>query len=276
MVCTLPMPVLGLRRFEDVPAWTDEGLFEACGVRIAFTGRDGGTSAPPYDSLNLGRYVDDDLSVVEANLAHALSALGAGDAPCIVPKQVHGVHVETVAAKGDVEAVQARAEQGADAVVVATEGVAAQLSFADCLPLVVVSPSGHFAVVHAGWRGALAGVAGEAVRALAAQDCATGLAPSGFNVYIGPYIHEECFETGQDVVEQFIERYGSCVLGPSGHVSLAQAVGVDLERAGVDKKRIADIGVCTVCQADAYYSYRATGGVCGRQGALAFAQEKEA
>lgn len=50
----LPLPRLVEGRFSNLTAFTDEALFEACGVRIAFTERSGGVSVPPYDSLNLG------------------------------------------------------------------------------------------------------------------------------------------------------------------------------------------------------------------------------
>ena len=43
-----------------------------------------------------------------------------------------------------------------------------------------------------------------------------------------------------------------------------------LARAGVAPERVVDAGVCTVCSNEAYFSYRAQGGVCGRHGAFAF------
>ena len=250
---------------------TDDQLFEQTGVRIAFTARAGGKSAPPFDELNLGNHVGDDLAIVAQNRALVLEALGGAGFASIVPKQVHETRVLTVLSADEVPAVRAEAEEGADGLVVATTGVAAQLSFADCLPLILVSPSGNFAVAHAGWRGALAGVAGEAARALAAADrnCGQPGDPLGFNAYIGPYIHHECFETGQEVVDAFVEKYGEGVRAQSGNVSIAQAVTIDLQRAGLDASRVADCDICTVCNADRYYSYRATDGLCGRHGAIA-------
>lgn len=250
---------------------TDQQLFEQTGVRIAFTSRSGGESASPYDELNLGNHVGDDLTVVAANRATVLEALDGASCECIVPKQVHGTNVLTVASVDDVPAVRFEAEQGADGLVVSTSKVAAQLSFADCLPLILVSPSGNFAVAHAGWRGALAGIAGIAARTLAEADRKDGLLgdPRTFNAYIGPYIHHECFETGQEVVDSFVETYGTAVLASSGNVSLAQAVTIDMQQAGMDASRIADCDICTVCNAEQYYSYRASDGLCGRHGALA-------
>ena len=150
---SLPLPVLTKGRFASLDAYTDESLFEACGVRIAFTTRQGGVSAGPYASLNLGSHVDDDLSLVEKNRKIVLSSLSCGDAPLIVPKQVHGDRVLSVSDAKDVRAVADDAAQGADGIVVGASRVAALLCFADCVPVIIVSPTGRFAVVHAGWRG---------------------------------------------------------------------------------------------------------------------------
>lgn len=89
---SLPAPHLTARRFgaRRLLLLTDEALFECAGVRIAFTGREGGKSSGPYSSLNLGSHVDDDPAAVEANRAILLDALGAGDTRLIVPNQVHG------------------------------------------------------------------------------------------------------------------------------------------------------------------------------------------
>lgn len=263
----LPKPSLNALPMgaHSVVALTDEALFAACGVRIAFTGREGGTSTGPYASLNTGDHVQDDLQCVLKNRAIVLQALGFPQAKLVVPNQVHGTDIVRVNDVCDAVDAAERAKQGTDAVVVDVPGVAALLNFADCLPLIIVAPDGHFAVVHAGWRGALAGIAGKAVRALAGE----GQSALGFNAYIGPHIRSECFETSEDIARRFAEAYGSDVLADNRHISLARAVTTDLVRAGISEDRIADAGICTVCNCDRYFSYRAAGGVCGRHAAVA-------
>ena len=267
MTKPLPLPSLSECRIgpRSVPAFTDDALFDACGVRIAFMMREGGTSVGPYASLNTGDHVEDDMAHVLRNRAIALEALGAPNAPVIVPNQVHGTNIVRATTQADVPFAIEQAQTGVDAVVVDAPGVVALLNFADCLPLIIVAPSGRFAVVHAGWRGALAGIAGKAVRALAdgAGDA------SALNAYIGPHIRSECFETGAEIAGQFADRYGSDVLEGKRHVSLARVVANDLMGAGLAGERIADAGVCTVCNAERFFSYRASGGVCGRQAAAA-------
>ncbi|WP_428421926.1 polyphenol oxidase family protein [Paraeggerthella hominis] len=278
MVATeqLPSPLLNARRFgaRCLPALTDDRLYENIGVRVAFTGREGGVSKGPYASLNLGSHVEDDLSSVQENRSILLEALGASDARLVMANQVHGdtlVCIEDASAPLVDEACT-QAQKGADALVVGARGVAALLCFADCVPVVIVSPTGRFAVVHAGWRGVMNGVAAKAAGTLAQLDrprLGAG-ASSEYNVYVGPHIRTCCFETGTDVRDRFAARFGSGCIADNGHVSLVKALSVGLEEVGVSPHRIVDAGVCTQCSHEEYFSYRASGGVCGRHGAIAY------
>ena len=81
----------------------------------------------------------------------------------IQPNQVHGDRVVGVRAQARCRTCSARAREGADGVVVRASDVAAILCFADCVPIIAVSPAGSFAVVHAGWRGVVAHIAEKAV-----------------------------------------------------------------------------------------------------------------
>ena len=268
----LPLPELTKGRFASLDAYTDEGLFRATGVRIAFTTRQGGVSVGCYDSLNLGHHVNDGLDSVLRNRRIVQESFGCADAPLIVPNQVHGSDLVFARTAGDSEMVQQRASQGADGVLVEVPGVAALLCFADCVPVIVVSPTGRFAVVHAGWRGVDNLISVKAVEALAQADAGeVGQgSTSHLNVYIGPHIGPECFETGEDVHSRFRKKFGEACVFDSTHIDLAAALRIQLEGAGVSPDRICDIGKCTVCCNDEFFSYRAQGGVCGRHAAFAY------
>lgn len=182
MVATvqLPIPHVTARRFgaRCLPALTDDALFAATGVRMAFTGREGGVSEGAYATLNLGDHVQDDLGAVMRNRELVLEALGGVDVELVVPKQVHGNEVVELACKDShaVEVARERARAGADALVVGVPNVAALLCFADCVPVAIVSPTGRFALAHAGWRGVVNDVAVKAARRLAVADAQIGRA----------------------------------------------------------------------------------------------------
>lgn len=260
----LPLPVLdalplGAHR---LMALTDEALAEVCGVRIAFFGRDGGTSTGQYASLNCSPSIGDDVHSVERNHALVCEAVGAPGVKPVVPFQVHGTDIVAVTEDACLDDARERAREGADGLLVEQSGVVALLNSADCPIVAVVSPTGRFAVVHAGWRGAVAGIAGKAVCELSRR-CDHD--PSLCNAYISPHIRSECFQVGEDVAQRFADRFGSECIAEERHVSLARAIGIDLIRNGMDAARIADAGICTKCNPGRYYSYRASEGKCGRQ-----------
>jgi YfiH family protein len=102
--------------------------------------------------------------------------------------QVHGNRVVCVSEPGN---------QGeADALYVEVPGLAVTVATADCVP-VVIEADAAVAVVHAGWRGAVAGVLEET---LAALEWA-GHTPR--RAAIGPSIGPCCYEVGDDVAEHF-------------------------------------------------------------------------
>ena len=175
----LPDPELTKGRFASIPAYSDEALYVATGVRIAFTTREGGVSEGPYNSLNLGSHVKDDLVSVQENRRRVQQAFACEDAPLFVPNQVHG---DTVLELGDSRSIDTplapaqahelalQAQDGADGLVVHALNAAALLCYADCVPVIIVSPTGRFAVVHAGWRGVDNLISVKAVRSMAYAD----------------------------------------------------------------------------------------------------------
>lgn len=253
-----------------IVAWTDETLFERAGVRIAFTERTGGLSSGPYASLNLHLDGDDDAATMAANRRRLASALGMGEIPLVVPRQVHGERVVSLkrASAQAVDEFRAEARKGADALLVEARGVAALLCFADCVPLVMVAPSGHFAVVHAGWRGVENGIAVKALHQLMLHEPGLAVDASSVNVYRGAFIGPECFEVGEEVHDLFVQRFGHQVAPDATHIDLGRALDADLVQAGISPERIAEVGECTVCSNDRWFSYRAAHGMCGRHGAL--------
>lgn len=276
----LPDPELTKGRFASISAYSDEALYAATGVRIAFTTREGGVSEGPYASLNLGSHVKDDIASVQENRRRVLQALANEGTPLFVPNQVHGdvvlelgdpENIDASLSSAGAQALALQAQDGADGLVVHAQDAAALLCYADCVPVVIVSPTGRFAVVHAGWRGVDNLIAVKAVRAMARADEAVlgAEAASVYNVYIGPHIGPECFETGPDVHARFVSQFGEACAFDGTHIDLAEGLRIQLEQAGVNRSRICDLAKCTVCENDEFFSYRGQGGTCGRHGAFA-------
>ena len=129
-------------------------------VPHGFFTRRGGVSQGPYASLNASLSGGDDLANVLGNRALVTHALGA-DALAGV-KQVHGTAIVAVDKPWP-------AGQGpeADGLVTRRAGLALGVITADCAPVLLCDRAGGvIGAVHAGWRGAAAGVLEEAVAAM--------------------------------------------------------------------------------------------------------------
>lgn len=274
----LPYPRLSKGCFASLEALSDEPLFDATGIRIAFTGRSGGLSEGPYSSCNLADHVEDDVGAVTDNRELLKKAFGVEDVPLLVPRQVHGRELALIRSHKalDLENYREDIQTGVDGIVLGTSNVATLLCFADCVPIILVSPDRNCAVVHAGWRGVENKIVVQALHAL------FELPPNSdaehffarCNAYIGPYIHAECFETGPDIHEAFVSEFGSECAFDSSHIDLGFALRKTLCDEGVLMKRIEDADCCTVCNNDEYFSYRAQDGICGRHGAFAVRIER--
>ena len=174
------------------------------GVKALFTTRLGGQSRVPYDSLNLGTHVGDDLADVQANRAVLQRTLGVRP---VFLEQVHGTQVQVLAGNTPDGAV-------ADACLSRQPGVACTIMVADCLPILLCDASGRWvAAAHAGWRG-LAGQGGVGVvestlaavyasnKALEPVDTAQ-TAPE-IIAWLGPCIGPTAFEVGDEVRQAFV------------------------------------------------------------------------
>lgn len=236
------------------PGWLTARLLAA--FPHGFTTREGGSSRGPYRSLNLSSTVGDDPERVEENWERLRRVTGLAFARV---RQVHGCRVvEAGAGTSPVEE--------ADAVTTAVPGVAACVSVADCVPVLLADPrSGAVAAVHAGWRGTLDRAAREGVRALIERH---GARPSDLLAAIGPSIGPCCFEVSRDLAVRFRDEIGPTTGNPRNHGSRADLWLANervLREAGVSPRRVEVLARCTSCEEGLFFSHRRDEGRTGRQ-----------
>jgi len=161
----------------------------------------------------------------------------------------------------------------ADALITNEPGVVLLSMHADCLPILIVDPvTPAVGVVHAGWRGTVANVAGAAIAALTAE---FGTDPGRVLAYLGPAIAAACYEVGADVADRWTDRVGveNAHLGllSSGSrwsFDLAAANSLLLLEAGLRPEHIEHSGICTRCGGADWFSHRGQGPATGRFGAI--------
>jgi YfiH family protein len=209
-------------------------------ARIWFFTRLGGVSGPPYDSLNVSRKVGDAPDAVEENLAIIRDAMDGSPAAWV--RQIAGDRVLRVSEPG--------LAGEADALITTEPDLCLSVAVADCVPVALVGER-EVGMIHSGWRGTLAGVSGKAAREMGASQVLA---------YIGPSIRRCCYEVSEDLARKFAGEYGEEVVS-GRHLSLQGAIRVDLERAGAE---VHDLGLCSGCTPDLFYSHRKQGPLTGR------------
>ena len=263
-----------------------------------FSTRTGGNSkAYGGNALNLGLTEDDSKIAVETNRKAFAKAVVATRASArqtqralaswrlVTVRQVHSDLIRCISK------VPGKPLAG-DGLITRTPGLLLAVLAADCLPVIVVDTKfkavGAF---HAGWRGTLKRIVEKGIGEMRRE---FGSRPQDLRAAIGPGIRGCCYQVGTEVRDKFHaqfsyaeellretkesdevrERYPLLFLTARapGHSELPKKIFLDLAEAnrrqlvdaGVHKKNISDLGLCTACRTDLFFSHRAEKGVTGR------------
>ena len=227
--------------------------WEVDSYEVVFTTRLGGVSEGPFSSLNLGRKSGDDVECADENRRIACAAIGADVEKLALNYQVHSDRV--------VRATPGMRDERADGLWTDEPGLPILAMSADCLPIAVArvdATEPAVAVLHAGWKGLLAGIVASGANALGDGPLAAAIGPG-----IGPC----CYEVGEEVAAPFRERFGDDVMR-DGRLDLWTSAERALRAAGVE--RVDRFDRCTFCEPDAFFSHRRDAGRTGRQGVIAY------
>lgn len=224
-------------------------------VHAAFTLRTGGISEGSYASLNPASHVQDDANAVAANRNIIKTMLNLPAEPVWL-QQVHGVKV--------VKADQVQGLPEADASYTDQAGTVCAVLTADCLPVLFCGDQGTVvAAAHAGWRGLQAGVIEQTLAAMACGEV---------QIWLGPAIGPGCFEVGSEVREAFLGEDPLAAVAfretESGKwlADIYQLARIRLAAVGIDQ--VFGGGLCTVTDAQRFYSFRRDGAATGRMASL--------
>lgn len=240
-------------------------------------------------ALNLGFTKDDSKAAVERNRAAFLRQLGtAGEPkspPLVTLRQVHSDIIRFVDSPPESQFM-------GDGLITATPGLLLGIQTADCLPIILVDPKRRaVGVFHAGWRGTVKRIV---EKGLGEMHRCFGSRARDLKAAIGPGIHGCCYEVGADVREKFESQFayaaklfreveesdpvrekypmlfltarapGHSVLPKKIFLDLVEANRQQLLAAGVPAKSIEASPLCTNCNTDILFSYRAEKGKTGR------------
>lgn len=235
------------------------------GVVALSTMRGDWTPEEPYSGFNTCHYTGDTPEHVAHCRAELCAALGCTSDRLVIPTQTHSANV------GIIDSLPVGELSDTDAVVTTLPGVALVIHTADCVPLVLAdTTAGVIAAVHAGWRGAVAGIAGKTVAVMESL----GAKASEIDAAMGPCICAGCFEVGEEVAAHF--NQGDIIRreGCKPHVDLPAAVKRDLVNAGLRGENIRMPQSCSRCDHGRFFSARRLGVKSGRTATAIILQEE--
>ncbi len=240
----------------DLPVFRSAALAEVPGLVAGITARGPGEERGGASDFGLSTGG----SVWDVAARYEALATRLGFAAACVCRQVHGTGL---VAAGEAPSAGLWIPGGADGFVGrATEGRGClyAVTVADCAPVYLVDPDTRaFALLHAGWRGAAAGILGRALEAL--RD-AYGRPASAFHLHIGPAICGDCYEVGPEVPRAFGRSVEGTTTIDVGAELAEQALAL-----GIEPGRISRSGLCSRCDGERLHSHRGRGGRAGRMAA---------
>ena len=158
--------------------------------RSLFTSRHGGLSSNEFESFNLALHVGDDANTVESNRDLLAKELGIKRSELFFMNQVHGSRVVEID-----ESSTYLDEPEADALFTRRSGIALAVLTADCIPLLLSSPSA-IAAVHIGRKGLIAGV----LEATSSQ----------ISALLGASICGTCYQVSLEIYRQVVDQIEQC------------------------------------------------------------------
>jgi YfiH family protein len=226
----------------EVPGWR-----ERFGLAAGITCRGDGP-APGFD---LGLWTRDAVEDVMGRW-RAFRRAEPGIGAVVMAHQVHGAEVAWHAdPSGWV------IHDGLDGHATDRPGTMLCVTVADCTPIYLAAPRvGAFALLHAGWRGAAAGILERGVALLRGR---TGALPGEMVAHLGVAICGACYEVGQEVLEAFGHPAGGP--GPC-HLDVRTELARRGEELGLGE--VTSSGWCSAHDADRFFSHRRSRGGDGR------------
>lgn len=227
-------------------SWINPDWPVADNIHSAVTKRSGGLSQGAFSSLNLAGHVNDDIEQVQGNRQ-------------ILKKKLHlptePVWLQQVHSNKTIKAELSLNQPEVDASYTDQPNIVCAVLTADCLPVLLASKNGDkIAAIHAGWRGLLAGIISNTVNALETTEIIA---------WLGPAIGPDCFETGSEVKDAFVNKskqFSSAFTQTKQDKYLAdiyQLARIELAELGVTA--VYGGNYCTVTDEQRFYSYRRDG-----------------
>lgn len=207
--------------------------------------------------LNTGMNTEAPADEVDKNRQVYLKTVGLNADHLILAKQVHGKHVEIVSKPG--------IKDDTDGLITNQHGLILGIQVADCAAILLADPDHEvIGAVHAGWRGAAAGILPVAIEKMEKK----GADPSRILAWVSPCISLHRFEVGEEVASQFPDQFVDYNSYNKPHINLSAFLRDQLSSCGVLETHIEADERCTYDGEEEFYSFRRERERAGRMLAL--------
>ena len=185
---------------------------------------------------------------------------GVRRARLISVKQVHGTDVLIV----DRPVREGQSFDGAwDALMTNQPGIMVTVRTADCVPVLLHDPVRRVvAAVHAGWRGAVAGIVPDAIAAMTGR---FGGEAAALRMAIGPSAGACCYEVDEPVLSKLRDAFADWQevieerSSRKALLDLRELIRRQALSSGLEEHNIAAANACTMCHPNLFFSYRREG-----------------
>jgi len=219
-------------------------------TRHAFLTRRGGTSPPPYDSLNLSNKNGDQKDFVAMNGKIIAKAFDFDLNVLILLDQMQQDQILLL--KRPVITLPSPLEY--DALITNSPNMYLGIQTADCLPIFIVDQKRKvIAAVHAGRQGTALRITAKVVEKMKED---FGCSSKDLLIAIGPSIGSCCYEVDESVFHPEWEPFSIPKGDGKWMVDLAQINMAQMKDDGIQEEQISWINLCTRCHSDLFFSYR--------------------
>ena len=187
----------------------------------------------------------------------------------ISARQTHSDHIMTVREGDAIPNIYGVDDEMADtdAFITNQPGIGLMVKTADCQPILMVgrgSAGPVVAMVHSGWRGSLKNIAGKTVQKMKAD---FGVDPASLIVGVGPSLGPCCAEFSDPENELTAEAL-TYRIKDSNRFDFWAMTRDQLSCEGVLADAMEFSNICTVCEKDKWFSFRADHPDVGRFGSV--------
>lgn len=231
-------------------------------VRTVATGRD------PEDTKHIhDRWKDGEEHALE-NRKELCQAFGIDVKDMVLARNVHSNRVCTAERNAEgVVVIKGDSKDGFDGFVTNEKGLLISTITADCVPVYILDPVKKvIGMVHSGWKGTAKLISVNAVRLMKEKYDSDY---SDIMVAIGPCICGDCYEVGEDLIEEFSKTFDEYIIKEifkeeykegkrvEGKylLDLAKAIKLSLINEGLKEEKIFDPEYCTFHETK-FSSYR--------------------